>query len=108
MYADDAKIFNDYLDWHNLQADLDRLDEYYKRIFFIHQNEKLNKFDYQVSKININKTELVRDLGNILLLDTKLSFSELIDTIIDRAFKGLGFILPSLLNIYQRSGTHPT
>lgn len=105
MYADDTKIFmktNNISDCVKLQGDLDRLGDYYERnrigvnvskCHFVTFTRKINpfKFDYRLSKIKINETTVVRDLG--VLLDVKLTFSEHIDTIINKSFKSLGFIL---------------
>lgn len=104
MYADDTKVFmkiNDISDCTKLQADLDRLSEYYKRnqigvnvskcntLSFTRKRQPF-QFQYQLCAINIDKVELVRDLG--ILLDVKLSFSEHVENIINKSFKSLGFI----------------
>lgn len=105
LYADDKKVYvkiTNSQDSIRLQEDLDRLAAYYEvnRINVniakcIHvtfsRSPKPLEFTYYFNKIPIGKATTVRDLG--VVLDSKLSFSEHIETVVDKAYKNLGFVL---------------
>lgn len=105
MYADDTKIYmnvNNQKDCLNLQADLNKMGCYYlenriginiKKCQYISFTRKKNiiNFEYEISNAKIKKVDLVRDLG--VLVDAKLSFSEHIGTVVNKAYKSLGFVL---------------
>lgn len=104
MYADDIKVYmkiKNPRDSINLQADLDKLGVYYaenriginiSKCSYISFTRKkyANLFDYKINNVVINKLNSVRDLG--VKVDSKLTFSEHIDSITNKAYKNLGFI----------------
>lgn len=105
LYADDKKIFckiNNIQDSVNLQNTLNRLSEYYsynkiivnvpkcQQISFTRKPKPLN-FTYTFNNIPIVKVNVIRDLG--VLLDSKLTMSEHVDYITDKAYKNLGFVI---------------
>ncbi|CAF4867365.1 unnamed protein product [Pieris macdunnoughi] len=104
MFADDKKIFLKIKSIENcvqLQQDLSRLEIYYKRnklslnigkcskITFTRKHKKI-QFCYKIRDTTIKQVNLVGDLG--ILLDDKMSFSEHIDNITEKAYKQLGFV----------------
>lgn len=105
MYADDTKIFmkiNSIADCMLLQDDLDRLGCYYAKnriginltkcslVTFTRKKLPIN-YNYAINNILLNRVNTVKDLG--VLIDSKLSFSDHIDAITNKAFKSLGFIM---------------
>ena len=105
LYADDTKIFMQIKsidDCRRMQEDLLKLSEYYthnrinlninkcNQISFTRNNKPMN-FIYQINGTAISKADAVRDLG--VLLDSKLSFVQHIESITDKAYKNLGFVL---------------
>ena len=104
MYADDTKIFlkiSELNDCFRLQEDLNRLTSYYKmnriavnvskcQIVSFSRSKHLRVFNYRINDCSIERSSTVRDLG--ILLDHKLLMDKHIDTIVDKAFKGLGFL----------------
>ncbi|CAK1580937.1 unnamed protein product [Parnassius mnemosyne] len=105
MYADDTKIFmkikND-MDCTGLQADLNRLEQYYTDnririninkcsfISFTRKKHPIN-FEYYISNVKIAKSACVRDLG--VHIDCKLTFSDHTEIIKNKAYRSLGFVL---------------
>lgn len=105
MYADDKKIYcniNSISDCVNMQKDLDRLSLYYidnrikvniakcVQITFSRKNIPII-FSYKLNNEIITKTNTVKDLG--VILDKKLTFSEHIESITDKAYRNLGFVI---------------
>jgi hypothetical protein len=105
MYADDTKIFmrvKNNTDCNALQADLIRLEQYYREnrigininkcscISFTRKKRIIN-FEYFINNIKIAKSASVKDLG--VQMDSKLSFSDHTELIKNKAYKSLGFVL---------------
>lgn len=105
LYADDTKVYRTIkteYDCMLLQQDLDRLTNYYIRnrisvnvlkcnhISFTRRVNPIN-YTYKLNGTDIVTVDKVRDLG--VLLDAKLSFSCHIDSIVDKAYRNLGFII---------------
>lgn len=107
MYADDKKIFyriRSMNDCHRLQRDLDSLYEYYCRnninvnigkcqIISFSRKPRPIMYNYNFNNTNIQRAELVRDLG--VYLDAKLTMIDHIDNVTGRAFRNLGFVIRS-------------
>lgn len=104
MFADDKKVFlkiNDTLDCVKIQNDLNNLSVYYIKnrisvniakclqVTFTRKTKPIN-YTYYLNNVAINKVNSVRDLG--VRLDSKMMLVEHIDTIVDKAYKQLGFI----------------
>lgn len=105
LYADDKKIFcriNGTQDSVNLQNTLNRLSDYYsynmitvnahkcQQISFTRKPKPFN-FTYSLNNTPIEKVNVVRDLG--VILDNKLTMSDHVDYISDKAYKNLGFVI---------------
>lgn len=105
MYADDTKIYmqiKSQRDCMNLQSDLVRMGEYYSdnridiniskcQYISYTRKKKSIHFDYQITKVNLKKVDRVMDLG--VMMDAKLSFSDHVQHISNKALKSLGFVL---------------
>ena len=107
LYADDKKVFlktNNINDCGVLQSDLDHLYQYYKDnnisvnvkkcqcISFTRKRKPLN-FAYNFNGTNIDRTHIVRDLG--IHFDSKMLLSHHINSIAEKAFINLGFVIRS-------------
>lgn len=62
-------------------------------------------FNYSINNVSLNRSRVVKDLG--VLFDAKLTFSNHIQSIIQRSSKLLGFIFRSL-KPFQKIDTHMT
>jgi ribonucleases P/MRP protein subunit RPP40 len=105
MYADDKKVYysiNSVNDCLLIQKDLDILLEYYNKnnitinagkcecITFTRKSKPiLNR--YHFDGVEIVRKDVVRDLD--VYLDSKMTFSEHIDFIVNKSYKNLGFVL---------------
>lgn len=105
MYADDTKIYcriKDITDCEKLQGDLDRLHGYYienricinatkcAHVTFTRKRNPI-KFDYHFNNVKVDRVDVVRDLG--VTLDSKMTYSEHVEAIVNKAYKNLGFVL---------------
>lgn len=105
LYADDKKIFykiNNYQDCNTLQNTLNNLSNYYsinnitvnvskcQQISFTRKRYPID-FIYTINNIPVEKVNKVRDLG--VILDSKLTMTDHIEAIVDKAYKNLGFVL---------------
>lgn len=105
MFADDLKILkiiNSYNDVLLLQKDLDELHRWclnndmllnLTKCQHIKFTRKINKIpsSYSIADENLNEVDNIRDLG--VVLDTKLTFTLHIESIIKKASSMLGFII---------------
>lgn len=104
-YADDTKIFleiNSLADCENLQHDLRNVSTYYianrikvntdkcQMVTYTRKNKPI-AFTYLISDQPIGRYYIIRDLG--VYLDHKLTMVPHIDTMLDKAYKNLGFIM---------------
>ncbi|KAJ0169577.1 hypothetical protein K1T71_013710 [Dendrolimus kikuchii] len=105
MYADDKKIFfriKSEIDCLRIQSDLDCLSAYYTKnninlniqkcecISFTRKIKPIF-YNYNFSGTPIKRVRYVRDLG--VYFDDKMTMSNHIDIIVNKAFKNLGFVL---------------
>lgn len=105
LYADDKKIYMSIKtaeDCVLLQTDLNNLFNYYltnkitlsinkcQCISFTRKNHPFI-YDYNFNGVVVERVEVVRDLG--VLLDAKMTMTDHIDYIINRAYRNLGFII---------------
>lgn len=105
LYADDKKIYckiTSQDDCDKLQNTLNTLCSYYKinnitvnasKCQFISFTRKKKRIDYvyKINNIDIQRVNIVRDLG--VILDSKLTMEEHINYITDKANKNLGFVI---------------
>lgn len=105
LYADDKKIYinvRSVADCERLQDDLNNLHNYYinnritvsiNKCYCISFTRKLKpiSFPYTINNIAIERVEVVRDLG--VTLDSKMRLNDHIDSIVDRSFRNLGFVM---------------
>lgn len=105
LYADDKKVFmrvSSFSDCELIQMDLNNLLAYYKNnnitisiskcqcISFTRKTKPII-FNYKFEDVVIDRVEIVRDLG--VLLDAKMSFSNHVENIVNRAYRNLGFVI---------------
>lgn len=105
LYADDMKIYlriRSRLDCELIQRDLNSLYQYYTRnnininiskcqcISFTRCKKPIN-YMYSFDNKIIERVDAVRDLG--VMLDSKLLFSQHVDSIVNKASRNLGFVM---------------
>ncbi|KAG7298081.1 hypothetical protein JYU34_018851 [Plutella xylostella] len=105
LYADDKKVYleiKNIEDCVKLQRDLNNLSVYYhknrigvnvakcQQISFSRRNKTI-EFNYTLNNNKLTKISSVRDLG--VILDAKLTFSAHIESIVNRAYRNLGFVI---------------
>lgn len=105
LYADDKKIYlsiKSLDDCELLQSDLNNLYNYYLKnnisisihkcqcISFTRKHSPI-EYQYHFNGVVVERTELVRDLG--ILLDSKMTMTNHIDYVTNRAFRSLGFCM---------------
>lgn len=105
MYADDTKIYaciKTVEDAMKLQGDLNQLCRFYEdnrigvnvsKCFQISFTRKRNMLTYQYSldKAPLERTYVTKDLG--VIFDSKMSMTDHITTMVNKAFRNLGFVL---------------
>ncbi|KAJ0178985.1 hypothetical protein K1T71_005760 [Dendrolimus kikuchii] len=105
LYADDKKIYmrvNNFDDCNRIQKDLNTLYEYYtvnrinvnvKKCQTITFTRRKNPvlYPYHFNGCEIDRTDVVRDLG--VYFDSKMVMAHHINTITNKAFRNLGFIM---------------
>lgn len=105
IYADDTKIYRvirEAMDCHLLQEDLKNFELYCKnnklklnidKCYIISFTKKKNPLFYNYTLLGkpLTRVTQVRDLG--VILDSKLSFIPHIESVLNKSYKNLGFIL---------------
>lgn len=105
LYADDTKIYRvirDDVDHNLLQEDLNSFEEYCKinhltlnldKCYVISFTKKKNpcNYDYKLFNRNLTRVTQIRDLG--VIMDSKLTFIPHIESVLQKSYKQLGFIL---------------
>lgn len=112
LFADDVKLFQkikSLQDCIKLQRDLatlglwcteNKLNLNVSKCFFIsfsrRRDIRTQTYDYKLNNTSLTQVSVIKDLG--ILFDSKLSFSNHINSIVTRAYKAIGFISRSLNN----------
>jgi hypothetical protein len=105
LYADDTKIYkiiNSIDDYHLLQDDLVNFETFcsdnnlflnLNKCFAINFSKKKHTVNYNFNLCNnqLSRVTEIRDLG--VIMDSKLSFTPHLDSVIKKGYKQLGFIL---------------
>lgn len=104
LYADDTKLYRiitSLSDCKNLQNDLNALTNYCSLnqlylnqskcsiITYTRKNRPIH-YNYTISNNSLQRVSNIRDLG--VIMDSRVSFNLHIDSIVQRAYKSLGFI----------------